>query len=263
MQQERIPPRDGRAPQATDTVYSVGNTPFIRATGEPGDVPMSRKRQREPRRQHDTGYQLTFGQRQPQRGYNGFSSLPNTLQHQAPPTRVRNGYQGPVNEPNYRPTQENIQSSRHYELNPPRISPTNVDRNIGQTLNQNGAIYSRGNEPNVNDIACNEQEGQHRREIRSESRNPRSVRFCESRCQSHYAPEITFDRENNQANTHEQQALRRWVRNKYYDGVTIDKNYASTDEFMSAIHCYQNSQHVHDSVILRNVAQSFTGEAST
>lgn len=88
-----------------------------------------------------------------------------------------------------------------------------------------------------------------------ENRDSRSVQFNESRSQSDYAPEITFDRESNQANTHEQQALRRWLHNKYYDG---DKNYASTDELINAIHGYQNSQHTHDSVILRNVAQSFT-----
>lgn len=90
------------------------------------------------------------------------------------------------------------------------------------------------------------------------------VRFSESRiqngkAQSHYGPEISYSRENNQADT---QALRRWIRNKYYDGTTVDKNYASSDELISAIRCYQDSQHVFDSVILRDVAQSLTGEAS-
>lgn len=72
-----------------------------------------------------------------------------------------------------------------------------------------------------------------------------------------------FCREANQANTHEQQALRRWMQNKYFDGETEDKNLLNTEDFLGALRDYQAAQQVSDMIILRNVGQTMIKQAKT
>lgn len=69
--------------------------------------------------------------------------------------------------------------------------------------------------------------------------------------------QTSFSSQSNSANTQEQQALRRWFQNKFYDGgYTEDKSHIGTEEFLGAIRSYQFSQRVGDETILRNIGQT-------
>lgn len=69
--------------------------------------------------------------------------------------------------------------------------------------------------------------------------------------------------QSNQANTHEQTALRKWMLNKFFDGATEDKSHLNTEDFLEAVKNYKESQGVADAVVLRNIAQSMIKEAKT
>lgn len=85
-----------------------------------------------------------------------------------------------------------------------------------------------------------------------------------TRYASLFGQEVVCDREANQANTFEQQALRRWLHNRDFNGETTvdDKSTICADTFLTRLREYHQSQRTKDRVILQNVAQSLTGQAS-
>lgn len=84
-----------------------------------------------------------------------------------------------------------------------------------------------------------------------------------TRFTSHYGRGMTFAREANYDNTHEQMSLRRWLQNKDFNGDNSvdDKNYLTVETFMNRVRAYQTAQQVRDEVVLRNIALSLTGAA--
>lgn len=73
-----------------------------------------------------------------------------------------------------------------------------------------------------------------------------------------------YVRESNQANSYEQQSLRRWLNNRDYDGTTLvdEQKLLSTETFLRRVRDYQRAQRVSDTVVLRNIAQSMCGAAA-